>query len=387
MNNKNIQNTTLIELQKLLLQKNLAFVSYRLPGENEIVTLIQHQTAPQEISFSEFNYHSSGFIISPFVETNESKSWFLKPDIIINGHNIPEDTFNLIQHIQSISTKTTCINDQFDTTSKDFFCQNVDSALENIKSGEFTKVVISKTRRVKIESDFCAATFHHSLCEKYPNAMVYFLQIPTVGCWIGATPETLLKIENNIGHTVSLASTQLASGKNLENYIWDKKEIEEQAIVTNFVENSLKGFNLNYLKKTGPVNHQAANLIHLKTDFEFEINKSELTGKILNELHPTPSVGGLPKADARKFILTHEKHNRTYYTGFLGPVNTNGQTNIFVNLRCLQLFGNEFVLYSGAGITASSVPENEWLETDNKMLTMLNAMRTSKTPNPLREII
>jgi isochorismate synthase len=52
------------------------------------------------------------------------------------------------------------------------------------------------------------------------------------------------------------------------------------------------------------------------------------------------------------------------------------KTDIFVNLRCLQLFGNEFVLYSGAGITASSVAQSEWIETDNKMLTMLNAMRT-----------
>ncbi len=81
------------------------------------------------------------------------------------------------------------------------------------------------------------------------------------------------------------------------------------------------------------------------------------------------------KKEAREFILSNEKHNRSYYTGFLGPVNINEKTNIFVNLRCLQLFDKEFVLYSGAGITRSSVARKEWEETDNKMLTMMNVMK------------
>jgi isochorismate synthase len=55
-------------------------------------------------------------------------------------------------------------------------------------------------------------------------------------------------------------------------------------------------------------------------------------------------------------------------------VNIENKTNIFVNLRCLQLFDKQFVLYSGAGITTSSVAENEWTETDNKMMTMMNVM-------------
>jgi isochorismate synthase len=74
--------------------------------------------------------------------------------------------------------------------------------------------------------------------------------------------------------------------------------------------------------------------------------------------------------------MNHENHQRTYYSGFLGPVNINLRTDIFVNLRCLQVFETEFVLYSGAGITTASVAENEWDETDNKMLTMLNVIRS-----------
>jgi len=98
-------------------------------------------------------------------------------------------------------------------------------------------------------------------------------------------------------------------------------------------------------------------------------------GACLQALHPTPSVGGLPKEAARQFILTKEKHDRAYYTGFLGPLNIQNKSHLFVNLRCLQLFNKQFVLYSGAGITAASIAENEWEETENKMMTMMNAMK------------
>lgn len=139
---------------------------------------------------------------------------------------------------------------------------------------------------------------------------------------------------------------------------------------------TLRSLNIADLKQEGPVNYQAANLVHLKTSFEFD--EAELGNRLvelIQGLHPTPSVGGLPKEAAREFILRNEKHDRSYYTGFLGPINMDYKSSLFVNLRCLQLFQKQFVLYSGAGITASSVAEKEWEETDNKMMTMLNVMK------------
>ena len=128
----------------------------------------------------------------------------------------------------------------------------------------------------------------------------------------------------------------------------------------------------------GPSNYKAANLIHLRTSFEFEADDPDnRLGDFIKALHPTPSVGGLPRDAARQFILGHENYSRSYYTGYLGPVNIEHKSNIFVNLRCLQLFQKQFVLYSGAGITTSSVAEREWEETDNKMMTMMNVMNST----------
>ena len=146
---------------------------------------------------------------------------------------------------------------------------------------------------------------------------------------------------------------------------------------SDFVEKSLQSLHIENYKKNGPENYRAANLIHLKTSFEFEQSELEhRLGDFINTMHPTPSVGGLPKQAARNFILANEKYNRAYYTGFLGPINLNDKSNLFVNLRCLQLFKKHFALYSGAGITTSSIAEKEWEETNNKMKTLLNVINS-----------
>ena len=195
---------------------------------------------------------------------------------------------------------------------------------------------------------------------------------------IGATPEPLLTIENGTVKTVSLAGTQVGTELETEDYHWSSKEIEEQGIVTNFIEQTLRSLHIADITRLGPENYRAANLIHLKTAFEFpQAHIQNRFSDLLKALHPTPSVGGLPKDEARNFILTNEQHDRGYYTGFFGPVNINEKSAVYVNLRCLQLFDNNFVLYSGAGITSSSVAEKEWEETDNKMLTLMNVMKNS----------
>jgi len=250
-------------------------------------------------------------------------------------------------------------------------------AVKAMEEGQFHKVVLSKVRLEKLNEDFEASTFFLRLCEKYPHAFVYLIQLPQVGCWIGATPEPLLVIEDQYVKTVSLAGTQVATDADINSYVWSEKEIEEQDIVTNFVEQTLRSLQIEDYSKFGPTNYKAANLIHLKTSFEFaQADLGNRLSNFINALHPTPSVGGLPKNAARDFILKNEKHNRAYYTGYLGPINIKGKSNVFVNLRCLQLFKKQFVLYSGAGITSASNAEKEWEETDNKMMTMMNVMKS-----------
>ncbi|NDP20635.1 MAG: isochorismate synthase [Paludibacter sp.] len=368
------------ELQQVCLKKNIPFASYRLPQDVEITTLIQCNSMPEELTSMNNVENKSGFIVAPFFCNENHAGYILSPDTIFHTDTIDSEFIEKLALNENFALVEKPLNTKVETTQSAEFIQQVNAALNAIEMGEFHKVVLSKVRLEMLHDDFKAEEFFLKLCAAYPNAFVYIMQLPKVGCWIGATPEPLLVIENDKVRTVSLAGTQMADKKDIDAYKWSDKEIDEQDIVTDFVEKNLQSLKIKNITKVGPVNYQAANLIHLKSSFEFPLHElNNRLGDFINALHPTPSVGGLPKNAAREFILANEKHDRNYYTGFLGPLNIDKKSNVFVNLRCLQLFDNHFVLYSGAGITKSSNAQNEWEETDNKMMTMMNVMNIPNT--------
>lgn len=367
--------TKLISLQTVCLKQNIPFVSYRLPLQTEITSLVQYSSCPRKVkSYNELEY-KSGFVISPFVLSNQCATYLLQPDKIFIDNDIDDVEIECLSQIETFCEVQKPHAMNLSSTLKSDFIHQVHTAQKAMALGQFDKVVLSKVKCEELKNEFSAEQFFLKLCQTYPSAFVYLLQMPEAGCWIGASPEPLLVIDAQCVKTVSLAGTQLATDASINSHVWSTKEIEEQGIVTDFVEKTLQHLTIKNYSKVGPINYRAANLIHLKTAFEFAPSevKSQL-GNLIDALHPTPSVGGLPKTAALTFILEHEKHNRTYYSGFLGPVNIHKQSNLFVNLRCMQLFENQISLYSGAGITPSSVAENEWVETDNKLMTLMKLL-------------
>jgi isochorismate synthase len=110
--------------------------------------------------------------------------------------------------------------------------------------------------------------------------------------------------------------------------------------------------------------------MHLKTDYEVdmnEINFPQLGSVMLKLLHPTSAVCGMPLDTALGFLKSQEGYNRELYSGYLGPVNFDEESHLFVNLRCMQLHEKSVRLYAGAGVTSDSDPEKEFLETEIKM--------------------
>ena len=123
-------------------------------------------------------------------------------------------------------------------------------------------------------------------------------------------------------------------------------------------------------EEEGPRTVQSGNLLHLRTDYTVntkEVNFPELGTVMLELLHPTSAVCGMPKEVTLEFIKEHEGFDRKLFSGYLGPVNIDGASHIFVNLRCAHLFADKAVLYAGAGVTQDSEPEKEFLETEMKM--------------------
>ena len=117
--------------------------------------------------------------------------------------------------------------------------------------------------------------------------------------------------------------------------------------------------------------------MHLQTTYLVDtkaIDFQQFATVMLELLHPTSAVCGMPKAEAMQFILENENYDREFYSGYLGPININNASNIFVNLRSMKICQNTAHIYAGAGITEDSDPEKEWNETEIKMKTMLNIL-------------
>ncbi|MDH5610314.1 MAG: chorismate-binding protein, partial [Cyclobacteriaceae bacterium] len=260
-------------------------------------------------------------------------------------------------------------------TSPPDFQTIVSEAIDVIHHHDIDKVVLSRYSDTQLPRDFDPFVSFNDACKTYPNAFVYILYKPDHGLWLGATPETLLSIEDSrIFKTVSLAGTQrLDENQSLSSVAWTQKEIEEQAMVSRYIIDCFKKIRLREFDENGPKTVKAGNLAHLKTEYRVDlndVNMPNLGSVMLDLLHPTSAVCGMPLHPALQFIRDRENYDRELYSGFLGPVNIKGLTHLFVNLRCMKITNDTGRFYAGAGITGDSDPEREFIETELKMQTL-----------------
>lgn len=367
---------TLKAFFKNTLEKDLPFVVYRKPGQERAQAFRQQDKRVHYVT----TFKEEGFVFAPF-DANKAPVLF------------PSESTEHYEFNSEVIKKNHTPEPLKDTTQKDTHIALVYKAVEAIKSGVMEKVVLSRKQNVPLKNNNPYSAISR-LLTKYPLAFVYCWYHPKVGLWLGATPETLLHIENGQLETMALAGTQAYRG-NME-VQWGDKEKKEQAIVTQAIIDSLNPLVIESLSIDGPVTVKAGNLLHLKTTLKARLDLSVTSLKVvLKALHPTPAICGLPSAQAKTFIKAQEGYDRSFYTGYLGELNRKEtlqrsrtkrnvenrayraiktSTSLFVNLRCMQWQGDNASIYIGGGITASSIPEKEWEETQNKLDTMYSIL-------------
>jgi isochorismate synthase len=259
------------------------------------------------------------------------------------------------------------------------FSTLVQKAVIAIEQNQFEKVVPSRTKTIALAEEFDIVDSFQKLSNAYSTALISFVSIPGIGHWLGATPETLVTVEGkNIFKTVALAGTlPYTEGMNLKAVAWTGKEIEEQALVERYVISCFKKIRLREYEEHGPKSMVAGNLVHLKSEFVVDMaatNFPQLGTVMLQLLHPTSAVCGMPLDPALKFLKENEGYDREFYAGYLGPVNIQSNINLFVNLRCMKLMDGHARLFAGAGVTVDSEPEKELAETEMKFRTLLNIL-------------
>jgi isochorismate synthase len=373
-------------------KQNFSVALWRLPNDSKIQLVISKR--PEILKYTAtLEGLLSGFIVAPFEAAADRI--YLKADYSFSFSNgqLNEATKSL--EILSNVWLTDLVSNKIEartkpqvhfntassasTTDMDFFLQLVRAGVHEIEQGSFEKVVLSRTLGVDLQDSFDISVAFQKLCALYSNALISFVSIPERGSWLGASPELLVSVEDGrTFKTTALAGTQpFTEGINLRNVAWTQKDIEEQALVERYIISCFKKIRLREYEEHGPRTVVAGNLMHLKSDFTVDMlatNFPQLGSVMLQLLHPTSAVCGVPLDTSLEFIHKLEGYNRQLYTGYLGPVNFNNRIDIFVNLRCLQLLPQKAILYGGAGITQDSIPEKEWEETELKLNTLLKVI-------------
>ncbi len=325
-----------------------ATVFYKLPGRTEIVKktgIINPVMKP--ISFVDIE--DDIFLFSPYNSGNlayeiQLKSHLSKFEIIGYSHN-----------------------GKMHYDSKAEFVSKTDKAIETMQeSSNMSKVVLARCFKQYIDYEIDINTYFLNLCLNYPNSFVYAVSSTVTGTWIAATPEIFLKTDYQTIETIALAGTMLSDSE--QN--WGNKEKDEQHQVEIFIEAIAAQNQTEMLSQIGPTDLITGHLKHLYTHFTFKYS-AENIANFVKHLNPTPAVGGLPKQNAIDFITENENLERKFYTGFVGII-TKKEANLYVNLRCMELFKNHANLYAGCGITKNSNAESEWIETENKLKTLGN---------------
>ncbi|MBT3316934.1 chorismate-binding protein [bacterium] len=343
-----------------------AVAIWRAPHSEQI-----HFIADKSPSKGRIDLQQPGFAVSPFLNPEGNETLFLKAD----KHSV----FDKVEQFDGLVPYH--LNSRPDTEisgEKSHFIKMVEDGVAAINDGEFDKVVPARTLDQPLAADFNVLNQFYKMADAYPAAFVSLLSIPGIGTWTGATPELLIESSAEHFRTFSLAGTQpFVEGSDLSEAAWNQKEIEEQAMVSRYIIEQFKTIRLRKFVESGPRTVQAGNMIHLKTEYTVDlnvVNMPELGSVMLQLLHPTSAVCGMPKFPSLSFIIENESLNRELYSGFLGPVNMDGTTQLYVNLRCMQILRNRAVLYAGAGVTHGSKTEKEWDETALKCQTLLDVM-------------
>ena len=345
-------------------QNQLPFVLYAKPNEATLCGVFQNDAILNVFE------NQSGFVFASFY--NETNVVFPLSD-----SEVLQEEINL-----EFEDNSTQIENKFDKKAQISFENLVRNGVSEIEKGTFEKVVLSRNIEVFQSVDFIKS--YQNLLKKYSTAFRYLWFHPKVGLWMGATPEQLAKIENNTFETVALAGTQVFS----ETVSWQEKEIVEQQLVTDYIKSRTENL-VEVLQTSDSYTQRAGNLVHLKSDISGKLKQNVSGMDVVNALHPTSAVCGMPLQEARNFILENEKYNRKYYSGFLGEFQIQEQTDLFVNLRCCEFVNNDInvndniknqckaYIYVGCGITKDSQADKEFIETENKAKTILSVLSFS----------
>ena len=264
------------------------------------------------------------------------------------------------------------------------FIEKVNRSKKYILSGDVFQVVISKRMSFRIAGDVLAV--YERLREINPSPYMYFFRMGQRHI-IGSSPEMLLRVTGHRLETFPIAGTRPVADEYKRNkalsrdLLNDEKEVAEHTMLVDLARNDI-----GKVSRYGTV--QVKELMKVKRFSHVQHMISHVTGTLQNgsdsydafrAVFPAGTVSGAPKLRAMEIIDELEPNFRGPYAGALGYFSANGSCDFAITIRSIFTNKSDSFLQSGAGIVMDSVPQTEWIETEQKANALLSALEKSRS--------
>lgn len=263
------------------------------------------------------------------------------------------------------------------------YCEMVERAKHHIREGDIFQVVLSN--RLEAEYDGTLLNFYRMIRTINPSPYMFYLASSDMET-AGASPETLVKLENGVLHTFPLAGTR-PRGKTEEEdeqlekeLLADSKELAEHNMLVDLGRNDLgrvSEFGSVEVEKLHAI-LKYSHVMHIGSTVRGRLAPDKTPLDAVASVLPAGTLSGAPKIKACQLINDIEKNKRGIYGGAIGYIDFTGNLDLCIGIRIAYLKNGKVFVRSGAGIVADSVPENEYHECLNKAAAVVDALRKAE---------
>lgn len=285
-------------------------------------------------------------------------------------HIAQVEEFNLLAKTKVVS---------IEEIAKDNYMQAIANVTDKINKGEAEKVVIARSVQLNFADEVPAVTALHHISNEQQESYHFGLQ-KDGQLFFGATPERLIEISNGRAYSACVAGS-IKRGKSAvedralgEELLGDHKNREEHQYVVNMISQVFQTFCTNIVMPKAPKLMKIRDIQHLFTPIEGTVEQGTDIFSLVQALHPTPALGGVPTNVSMEIIRSEENMDRGYYAAPIGWTDTAGNGEFAVAIRSALLDGDRAYLYAGGGIVADSNPNQEYDETWVKFRPVMRAL-------------
>ncbi|TQE90152.1 isochorismate synthase [Ureibacillus terrenus] len=363
--------------------------------------IVMEEQEPQPILFGGFTFDpenvepgewdgfpSSYFTVATFQLTKQHEKTYVSIHLITDRQDssalfdqLREERDQLIHAAQVKELKTYEKPEirTIDERNKDNYFQAVQSVTNLIRNHKADKVVIARSLELEFKGQPSSPQVIYQILNEQPESYLFALERDNL-LFFGATPERLVKVENQYAYSACVAGS-IKRGKTAEEdkklgeqLLNDSKNLKEHQYVVDMIASTFKKHCEHYKVPKRPKLLKIRDIQHLYTPVEGKLFDHATILQLVKHLHPTPALGGVPRNKALEMIREFEKMNRGLYAGPVGWMDADGNGEFVVAIRSAALIDDKAYLYAGGGIVADSNPMTEYDETLVKFRPMLRAL-------------